>query len=122
MYDMVDKSVLTKFGFIEENDDLRLKQMMQNKSKFKEIHIDTYSENPLTSFSPFMLLLRTSEKNATISIDGDRLVFKRNDGCETHFMNVLISKIVECFSKIEDDYSEFILNIQNIYYRITIFN
>ena len=69
-----------------------------------------------------MLLLRTSEKNATISIDGDRLVFKRNDGCETHFMNVLISKIAECFSKIEDDYSEFILNIQNIYYRITIFN
>ncbi len=119
---MVNDDVLMKFGFVKENDDLRLKQMIQNKNKLKEIHIDTYSENPLISFSPFMLLLRTSERDATISIEGDRLVFKRNDECKTHFMNVLVSKITECFSKIGENYSEFILNIQNIYYKITIFN
>ena len=119
---MTNEQNLIKFGFVKESDDVRLKQMIQNKNKLKEIHIDTYSENPLVSSSPFMLLLRASERNATISIDGDRLIFKRNDGCETHFLNVLISKITECFSKIGEIYSEFILNIQNIYYKITVFN
>ena len=119
---MVAENTLIRFGFIKEEDDLRLKEMIKNKGKLKEIHIDTYSENPLVSSTPFMLLLRTSEKNAKILIDNERLVFKKNDKCETCFMNVLLSKITECFSKIDKDYSEFILNIQNIYYKITIFN
>lgn len=110
------------FGFIKEENDLRLKEMIKNKNKLKEVHIDIYPENPLEPSNSFMLLLRTSERNAKISIDNDRLVFKRNDKNETHFMNVLISKITECFSKICDDYSEFILKIQNIYYRVTILN
>ena len=119
---MITDDIFIKFGFVKESDELRLKQMIQNKNKLKEIHIDAYSENPLISSSHFMLLLRVSERNAKISIDDDRLVFKRNDGCETHFVNVLISQISECFSKIGSNYSEFILNIQNVYYRITVFN
>ena len=119
---MITKETFMKFGFIKEENDSRLKEMIMNKNKLKEVHIDAYSNNPLVSSTPFMLLLRASEKNVMISIDGDRLVFKKNDKYETHLMNVLISKITECFSKIGEDYSEFILNIQNIYYRITIFN
>lgn len=119
---MVTEQVLMKYGFVKEENDLHLKELIKNKSKLKEIHIDTYSENPLTSSTSFILLLRTSENNATISIDGDRLIFKKNDKYGTHFMNVLISKITECFSKICEDYSEFILNVQNIYYRITVIN
>ena len=119
---MVTESTLMKFGFVREENDLRLKEMIRTKNRLKEIHIDVYSENPLASPTSFMLLLRTSENNATISVDGDRLIFKRNDSQETHFVNVLVSKITDCFSKISDDYSEFILNIQNIYYKITVFN
>lgn len=124
---MVNETTLVKFGFVKENDGLRLKQMIENKGKLKEMrikemHIDTYSENPFDSSSSFSLLLRASEKNATISMDNERLIFKRNDDNKTHFMNVLMSRITECYSKIGDSYSEFILNIQNIYYKITVFN
>lgn len=109
-------------GFIKEENELRLKEMIKAKGKLKEIHIDIYSENPLTHSSSFMLLLRTSENNASILIDDDRLIFKRNDKHGTYFVNVLISKITECFSKICENYSEFILNIQNTYYKVTILN
>ena len=113
---------IENFGFIKENDSTRLKEMIKNKDKLKEVHIDVYQENPLQYSNSFMLLLRASENNASILVDNDRLIFKRNDKQGTHFMNVLISKITECFSKICEDYSEFILNIQNIYYRVTILN
>lgn len=114
--------IVKYLGFIKEEDFLRLKGKIKNKNKLKEIHIDMYSENPLIPSNSFSLLLRTSETNATIVISEDRLIFKRNDKQETHFMNVLISEITECYSRIEGGYSEFILKIQNIYYRITVFN
>ena len=119
---MVTENTLLKFGFVKEESDLHLKEMIKSKNKLKEVYIDAYSGNPIISSSTFMLLLRTSEKNVTIAIDEDRLIFKKSDKHETHFINVLISKITECFSKICEDYSEFILNIQNIYYKITVFN
>ena len=119
---MVDENTLMKFGFIKEEDGSQLKQNIKDSSKLKEVYIDVYPESPFVSSDSFMLLLRTSEINATISIDEGRLVFKKNDKCETYFMNVLISKITECFYKICEGYSEFILNIQNIWYKITILN
>lgn len=119
---MIMENVFMKFGFIKEEDGCRLIEMVKNKTRIKEIHIDTYPENPLLSSNTHMLLLRTTEKNALIVIEDDRLIFKKNDAYETLFVNVLIPKIKECFSKISEDYSEFILNVQNIYYRITILN
>ena len=115
-------NTLMKFGFVQEENELHLKETLKNKNKLKEVHIDIYSENPLSHSSSFMLLLRTSEKNAIISIDEDRLILKKNDGHETCFMNVLLSKITDCFSKICEDYFEYILKIQNIYYKVTIIN
>lgn len=119
---MVTESTLMKFGFVREKNELRFKEMVEKENKLKEIHIDVYPENPLTSPTSFMLLLRTSESKAKISIDDKRIILKRNDAQETQFMNVIISKITDCFSKISDDYYEVILNVQNIYYRITVFN
>lgn len=113
---------IDNLGFIKEKDDLRLKEMIRNKSKLKQVHIDIYLENPLVPSSSFILLLRVSESNVKILIDNDRLIFKKNDRHETYFMNILIPMITECFSKICQDCSEFILNIQNIYYKITILN
>lgn len=120
---MVTEKTLMKFGLTKDENNLKLKEVLKNNTKL-EIHIDIYSENPLmtSSTTPFMLLLRTIEKRATVSNDEHRLVLKKNDNYETHLMNVLFSKIVECFYKISDGYSEFILNIQNIYYRLIIFN
>ena len=121
---MTTEQAFTKFGFIKEEIDLYLNKMMllKNSVKLKEIHIDVYPENPFDSSSYFTLILRASEKNATISVEGDRIIFKKNDTYETHFVNVLASKVTECFSKMSEGCYEFILNVQNIYYKITIFN
>lgn len=119
---MTTENTLMKFGFIKEKDNSQLKELLKSSVKLKEVHIDAYSENPVASSSSFMLLLRTSEKNAIVLIDKDRLVFKRNDNQNTYFMNILLDRITECFSKVADSYSEYILNVQNIYYRITILN
>lgn len=109
-----------KFGFVKDENSLQ--KVLVDGIKLKEIHIDVYPENPLNYSSSFMLLLRTSESNATISNNGDRIVFRRNDKNKTHFINLLSSKINECFFKTSENYFEFILNIQNIYYKLTILN
>ena len=120
---VVANETLIKFGLIKDENNSKLKEIFKNNSKLKEVHIDIYPDNPLvTSSEPFMLLLRTIENDALVSNDGDRIIFERNDGYGTYFMNVLFSKITECFYKASDDFSEFILNIQNIYYRITVLN
>lgn len=112
--------MIEKFGFVDDKNSL--KEVLTNGTKLKEIHIDIYSENPLNPSSSFMLLLRTFENNTTILNDGDRIIFKRNDKNKTYFMNLLFSKINECFFKSSENYFEFILNIQNIYYKLTILN
>lgn len=112
-----------KFGFTKDENNFQLKEILKNNFKIKEIHIDVYPENPLVaSAKSFMLLLRTIEKNAVVLNDGDRLVLNKNDKYNTCFMNVLFSKITECYYKIFDNYFEFVLNIQNIYYRVTVLN
>lgn len=121
---MAINETLMKFGLINDENNSQLKEVFKNNIRLKEIHIDVYPENPIiVSSAPFMLLLRTIEKKTIVSNDGDRLVLKRNvDKFETYFMNILFSEITECYYKVIDGYSEFILNIQNIYYRITVFN
>ena len=119
---MITEDILMKYGFVAEEDYSRIIEIIKNTTRLKEVHIDTYPDNPLVSSSSHMLLLRTVEKNTRILVEDNRLVFRKGDVYGTLFVNVLISKIKECFSKITEDYSEYILNIQNIYYRITIFN
>ena len=120
---MVTEKTLMKFGLIKDENNFQLKEVFENNLKLKEIHIDIYPENPLvSSTAPFMLLLRTIEENVNVSNDEDRLVLSRNDRYGTYFMNVLFSEIAECYYKDTYDSSEFILNIQNIWYRIIVFN
>lgn len=122
---MVAEKTLTKLGFAkDEKNNSKLNEVFKDNIKLKEIHIDVYPTNPLTSSSTsFVLLLRTIEKKMLVKNSGTRLVLKKSvDGYETHFMNVLFSEIAECYYKVVGGYSEFILNIQNIYYRITVFN
>jgi hypothetical protein len=120
---MITEKTLIKFGLIKDEGNFQLKEIFKNNLKLKEVHIDIYPENPLVSSSaPFMLLLRTIEKDVAVSNEEDRLVLTRNDGYGTYFMNVLFSEIKECYCKDTYDSSEFILNIQNIWYRIIVFN
>ena len=119
---MITEDILKKYGFVAEKDYSKLIEIIKNTNRLIEVHIDTYPENPLLSSDSHMLLLRTVEKKVRILVEDDRLIFKRCDIYGTHFVNVLISKIKECFSKMTGDCDEYILNIQNIYYRITVFN
>lgn len=119
---MVDEHTLMTFGFIKDENNLRLKEVLKDNVKLKEVYIDIYPENPLISPISFMLLLRTIEKDVTIYNDNNRLILKKCDKNKTHIVNILFSKITECFFKITDSHSEFILNIQNIYYKITVLN
>ena len=122
---MVIENVIAKFGFKkDENNNSKLNTIFEDNTKLKEIHIDIYTSNPLVSSStPYMLLLRTIEKKMLIKNSGNRLVLKKNiEGCDTYFMNVLLSEIKECYYKDSHGFFEFILNIQNIYYKITVFN
>lgn len=121
--DVITNEILMKFGLTKDNNNSKLKEIFKNNSKLKEVHIDIYPDNPLIASSePFMLLLRTIENNVTTLIDEDRFIFQRNDGHGTYFINVLFSKITECYYKSYEGFFEFILNIQNIYYRITVLN
>ena len=119
---MVTEDILKKYGFANETDYSKLIEIIKNTNRLIEVHIDTYPENPLLSSDSHMLLLRTVEKRAKILVEDDRLIFKRDDIYGTHFVNVLISKIKECFTKMTGDCDEYILNVQNIYYKITVLN
>lgn len=118
----MDAEKMIKCGFVKDENNLQFKEVFKNNAKLKEIYIDTYLGSPLASSTSFMLLLRTSEKNVVVANDENRIVLKKNDKFKTHFMNVLFSKIDECFSKVSECCFEFILKIQNIYYKITILN
>ena len=119
---MITEKTLMKFGFVNDENRLRLKEFFKDNLKLKEIHIDMYPDNPLEPSKSFMLLLRTSERNVVASNDGNRLILKKDDKHETHFVNVLFSKMTECFCKTSSGYSEFIVNIHNTYYKITVLN
>ena len=120
---MAEKTLM-KLGFVKDEKNTQLNEMFKNNIKLKEIHIDIYPTNPLVSSSlPYMLLSRTIEKKMLVKNSGNRLVLKKNiDGYDTYFMNVLLSAIKECYYKDSYVFFEFIINIQNIYYKITVFN
>lgn len=115
-------TVIMRFGFVKDENCSEFKNVFKNNTRLKEIYVDIYSENPLISSKSFMLLLRTSEKNIKVLNNDNRFVILKNDKFNTCLMDVLTSKISECFYVNNENYSEFILNIQNIYYKITVLN
>lgn len=120
---MVTEQDFIKLGFAKREMNLSLNKA-ESIFKLKEVYVEVYTENPFDSSTGFMLVLRASEKNAIASLGFDRIVLKKSDTNETHMINILASKVNECYYKGCPDYTygEFILNIQNIWYRITVFN
>ena len=121
---MVTEKTLMKLGFTKDENIVELNEVFRDNARLKEIHIDVYPTNPLISSStPYMLLLRTIEKKILVKNSGNRLVLKKViNGFDTYFMNILFSEIKECYYKDSEEYFEFILNIQNIHYKITVYN
>ena len=121
---MVTENTLTKLGFTKDENKTKLNEIFKDNTKLKEIHMDVYPANPLVSSSiPYMLLSRTIENKILVKNSGTRLVLKKNiDGYDTYFMNILLSEIKECYYNGYNGFFEFILNIQNIHYRITVCN
>ena len=120
---MTIEQTITQLGFVKDENNTKLNEIFKDNIKLKEVHIDVYPSNPLVSSPlPYMLLLRTIEKQMLVKNSGTRLVLKKNvDGYDTYFMNVLLSDIKGCYYSVSNGFSEFILNIQNIYYRIIVF-
>lgn len=121
---MTAEQTMIKLGFQKDEDNAKLNETFKDNIRLKEMHIDCYPTNPCISSSvPYMLLLRMIEKKILVKNNGNRIVLKKSvDGYDTYFMNVLLLEIKECYYKSSKDYSEFILNVQNIWYRINVFN
>ena len=108
---------MINFGFIKDEGFLILNEAFKNNAILKEIHIDIYPEHPLASSTSFMLLLRSITNNAIVLNNGDRIAFTKND---EYVMNILVSKINECYYKMYGNLYEFIFNIQNIHYHVNV--
>ena len=118
----MDTKALMKYGFSKDVDNLELMNVFQDGVKFKEVYIDVYHSNPFDSVIRPVLILRRSEKNVFILNNVDGLIFKTNDKYNTYIAELVLSNIKDCYFKGNFDSGfDFILNCQNIYYKITIF-
>lgn len=110
-------------GFIKDENKSQLTRVFSDKIRFKEVYIDIYSFNPLISSAHPMLLLRTSEENVSVSYDGVNFAIMKSDKYRTNILNILFDSIKESYYKENCKSSfDFILNCQNTYYKLTIFN
>ena len=111
-----------KFGFEKDKDNSEFENVFKDGTKLKDVYVDIYTENPLAQPKKFMLLSRMIEKNVTVLNDNDRFILLKNDKFNTYITNILKSEIFECFYVHNENHFEFILNINNTYYEITVFN
>lgn len=116
----MNNKVLTKCGFLKDENGSQLTEVFQDGIKFKEIYIDIYPVNPLDNLCP-VLLLRNSDENVVVENDGRYLTIKKNDKYKNCIMNILFDGINDIyFKKISEGNFEFILNYQNIFYKTMI--
>lgn len=118
----MNSEVLTKCGFSKDENNLQLAEIFQDGIQLKEIHIDIYSSSPFDKVVIPILMLRRNEKNALISNDGESIVVKKDDRHNTYIAEILLDSINDSYFKTNFENSfDFILNCQNIYYKVTIF-
>lgn len=118
---MTIEQTFVKFGFIKDENNVFFNEVFKNNTKLNELYIDVYNENPINHSSSLMLLLRTCGKNISVVNENNRISFKKNDKFNTCITNLMISKIKTFYKKVSDNYVDFILNICNVWYKITIF-
>ena len=117
-----ETSMNNKCGFSKDENALQLSEIFQDNAKFKEIHIDIYSNNPFEKVVLPVLMLRHVEKNATVSNDGRSIIINANDRYNTYIAEIPLNTINKSyFKRFFKDSFEFILNCQNLFYKLTIY-
>lgn len=102
---------LKDFGYKVATDKSNFDNVFNGKS-FKEIHIDTYANEPYQLFS------RVIGSNIKIVHKDGRIVLTRKDGMV--LADVLYDGIYKYAMKKREEYYQFVLTIQNIWYKILI--
>lgn len=79
--------------------------------KFKEIRMDTYLNEP------YMLLSRVIDRNVRCSLQGGRIIFRKND--DTVIMNIPLDNTKNCKTRrFSNSYYQVLFNIHNIQYKV----
>lgn len=117
---MVAEKTLTKLGFTKDEDCTCFDKMFKNNTVLNELHIDIYNENPV-NHSSLMLLLRTFDKNVLVKNDNNRLILEKGDKFNTYIINIMVSEVKTIYKKMSNNYVDFLLNVCDVWYKITIF-
>lgn len=118
----MNNKALIRCGFSKDENNLKLAEIFRDNIRLKEIHIDIYSSNPFDNAVTPMLMLRSNEKDVLVSNDEKSIAIKKNDRHNTYIAEVSLDTINDSYFKINfEDSFDFILNCQNIYYKVTIF-
>lgn len=118
---MITEKTLNKFGYAKDANNVYFNKVFKNNTKLNELYIDVYNENPINHSSPLMLLLRTHDKNVLIKNEDDRFIVEKNDKFNTKIINILSSKIEVFYNESSNYYVDFLLNVCNVWYKISIF-
>ena len=101
-----------KYGFVSDDTKIEFKRII-NHNRFKTLHIETYT------LEPYMLLLRTIEKNVSIAIKDGRIIIRKMDKYNTGIADILFDRITDCIIKKYNDIQyEIIFAVHNIYYKL----
>lgn len=112
----------SRCGFSKDKDNLKLLEIFKDNTEFKEVYIDIYSSDPFNKTILPVLILRRNANNVIISNNNKSVIIKANDKYNTYITELVLNNINEIYYK--EDFKNnfnFILNYQNIFYKITIF-
>lgn len=113
---------LIKYGFSKDIDKSQLSKVFSDGIKIKELYIDIYSSNPFDNTVRPILMLRRSEKNVSVLNDGKSIIIKMDNNYNEYIMELMLDTVKDSYFKMNFENSfDFILNCQNIFYKVTIF-
>lgn len=108
------ETLCENYGFVMDNEKVEFKRIFNNNN-FKSLHMDMYSLNP------YMLFMRSMEKNLMVTIENNRVIIRKKDRYKTHIMDVPIEQIDRCIIKEYNNMQyEIILAIKDVYYKMLI--
>lgn len=80
-------------------------------NKIKELHMDTYINEP------YMLLSRVIDKNASYSLQDNRVILRKKDN--TVLMNIPLDNIQNYTAReFADSHYQVLFNIHNVQYKV----
>lgn len=103
-----------KYGFVSDKTKVEFERIISNHN-FKTLHIEIYSDNP------YMLFLRSIEKNVMVTLEDNRVIVRKNDKHKTTITDILFDSIDGCIVKqYSDSHYEIIFTIHNLCYKLLV--